>query len=451
MRFLHLADVHLDTPFIGRSETLRERLREASRDAFRRAVDLALDEEVHAVLVAGDLFDGERLSFATERFLLEELARLSEAGVRTVYATGNHDPGEPGRRAHSLPWPDAVTVAAGPDPMRVEIRDREGRTVGRVTAAGHETPRETRDLVSSFPAAEGSVPEVGMVHAQVVGARAGDAHEPYAPTEVGALRRSGFGYWALGHVHVRQRVTGDPPSWYPGNLQGRNPRETGAKGGLLVELGTDGPPRVEFRPLAPIRWEHLVVDGIAEVRTVETLARAVEARWREERADDPGLPGTEWALRIELRGPSPLHRELGHDENVETLERELAARLDLLEAEVRAEAVHAPVDPEPHRDRQDVLGESLRMLREARSSDEVLERARPEVLAGRVPEEGEHAYLRSLLEGLDAELVTRMVDPDRKAAGSGAREGRRGRSGEDGPGGRSRGTGGAEGNGGSEA
>ncbi|MFP3947224.1 MAG: metallophosphoesterase family protein [Gemmatimonadota bacterium] len=418
MRLLHLADVHLDTPFLGRSETLRERLREASRDAFRRAVDLAVEEKVHAVLLAGDLFDGERLSFATERFLLDELRRLSEAGIQTVYATGNHDPGEPGRRALSLDWPGSVAVVAGGEPTRIDIRDDEGRIVGRVTAAGHETARETRDLVASFPAPGSSVPEVGLVHAQVVGARAGEVHDPYAPTEVGTLRRSGYDYWALGHVHARQRVADDPPAWYPGNLQGRNPRETGDKGGLLVELGDGHPPRVEFRSLAPVRWETLAVDGLEDLRTLETLARAVEIRWRVERKEDPGLPGTEWAARFDLRGPSPLHRELAHEENLATLEREVAARLDLLDAEVRAEEIHAPIDPEPHRRRQDVLGEALRMLEEARTDDDLLEEMKPEILAGRVPGEDESDYLRTLLEGLDGELVSRMIVSDREEGGA---------------------------------
>ena len=51
MRFLHLADVHLDTPFAGRSDEVRRRLQEASREALRNAVSRALAERVHAVLL----------------------------------------------------------------------------------------------------------------------------------------------------------------------------------------------------------------------------------------------------------------------------------------------------------------------------------------------------------------------------------------------------------------
>ncbi len=98
MRFIHAADLHLDTAFVARSEEVRTRLRQASRDALRRLVDLALSEEVDAVLLAGDLFDGDRISFQTERLLAAEVSRLAEASIPVVYATGNHDPGQPNSR-----------------------------------------------------------------------------------------------------------------------------------------------------------------------------------------------------------------------------------------------------------------------------------------------------------------------------------------------------------------
>ena len=190
MRILHLADVHLDTSFSGRSPRVRDRLRRAVREAFRRAVDLALDRQVHVVLIAGDLFDGVRLSFESELFLVRELGRLSAAGIPVVYATGNHDPGS-SRRRH-IPWPDGVTVVSDPVPRRLEVRDGEGAVVGWVTAAGHASSRETRDLAGAFPAPTGGLPEVAVLHAQVVDSRGADAHEPYAPTTRKTLVERGY-------------------------------------------------------------------------------------------------------------------------------------------------------------------------------------------------------------------------------------------------------------------
>lgn len=409
MRFVHLADAHLDTPFAGRSPEVRERLRRASREAFRGAVELALEEDADAFLVAGDLFDGERLSFETERFLLEELRRLTDAGVVTVYATGNHDSSRTGHRSQALEWPPEMVVADAREPVRVPVPDDDGRPVGWITAAGHETAREERDLAASFPTPEGSVPEVALLHAQVVGARAGEAHDRYAPAELETLERAGYDYWALGHVHLRQRLSRQPPIWYPGNVQGRDPTETGAKGVLLVELERDGAD-VEFRPLAGVRWERLEVEPGPEARTLDGLVRAVQERWREARTEDPGLPETEWILRLELSGPSPLHRELEHDDDRSTLEGDLAARLDLLAVELRTEGIHPPVDAAEHEERQDVLGEALRLLRRAADDPGLLEELAPGDLAGAPGEEDRARYLRSLLRGLDGALVSRMLD-----------------------------------------
>ncbi len=116
MRFVHVADVHLDTSFAGRSEAVRHRLREASREAFRRAVDLAIREEVHAFLVAGDLFDSDRLSLRTERFILEQILRLGDHGIAAVYATGNHDPGAAPHGPRRLTWPANSSMRQDDDP-----------------------------------------------------------------------------------------------------------------------------------------------------------------------------------------------------------------------------------------------------------------------------------------------------------------------------------------------
>ncbi|NIP58126.1 MAG: hypothetical protein GWM92_07775, partial [Gemmatimonadetes bacterium] len=106
--------------------------------------------------------------------------------------------------------------------------------------------------------------------------------------------------------------------------------------------------------------------------------------------------------------PCPLHRELGLEKNRRVLEEDVAARLGLLAAEVRSGDVHPPVDPDAHRDRQDVLGEALCMLGELESDPEALLDLRPEELAGAPRDEA--AYLRSLLDGMAGELTARMLD-----------------------------------------
>jgi len=408
MRFLHLADVHLDTPFAGRSEALRNRLRTASRQALGRAVDEALTMKVDAVLIAGDLFDGSRLSFATERFLLEELDRLGGAGIQVVYATGNHDPGRAAPGGRGPTWPDHVTVVGRREPRRVAVR-RDGAIVGFVTAAGHESHRETLDLSKRFPRPPGELPEVGLLHTQVHMARSADDHHAYAPSDLETLRKSGFDYWALGHVHTRQSLSTAPPIHYPGNVQGRTPRERGPRGGLFVDLSDREDPRIEFRAFAPVRWETIEVDQLDGARTLDGLVRRVWQAWENARSDDPAA-AADWIVRVMLRGPSPLWRELGDEDERRIVADELAGALGALDVTVEVAGLHPPVSIEEHRNREDVLGEALRLVAAVRANGGALPLG-PDDLAGFESGRSDDldAYVRSLLRGAEGEIVSRLL------------------------------------------
>lgn len=410
MRILHIADVHLDTAFAGRSDDTRSRLRQASRDALARCVETAIAEQVDAVLIAGDLFDRAHLSFATERFLLAQLGALADAGIQVVYATGNHDPGD-SVRAGGLDWPANVTVIGGEDPVAVTITGRAGATTGYVTAVGHASGRVTTDLSQLLrPIPDTPLPQVALLHTLVTSVAGKDAHHTYAPSNLEHLRGAGFHYWALGHVHARQELSADPPVHYCGNIQGRDPRETGPKGGLLVDLSDPAHPVVEFREFSRVRWERLAVDGLGGAQTLDDLVSEVEAAWERSRSEDPGGGDTEWMVVVDLAGPSPLWRQLRDSDELATIADEVAGRLGALGCEVRARKVHSPARVADHAGRQDALGAALRLCTEVRDGSDRLGLADTD-LAGYDPERDGplDAYLHRLLDGAPEEILTRML------------------------------------------
>ncbi len=411
MRFVHVADVHLDTSFAGRSDSVRRRLRDASREAFRRAVDLAIREDAHAFLIAGDLFDGDRLSFQTERFLLEQAHRLGDNGITVVYATGNHDPGSPASGPRPLAWPPNVHVAADATPKRIEVRNREGERVGFVSAVGHATDRETADLSRLLPRPVGELPEVALLHTQVHATPGAEAHHPYAPSELAYLTMAGFDYWALGHVHVRQMLSEDPPIAYSGSLQGRTHADQGPRGALLVDLSDRDDPVVSFRPLAPIRWETVSVADLEAADSLDRLERRIQAAWRSAPAGEAGRSGAEWMVRVVLEGACPLWKELRAEEDRLVLARELRGSLGVLDVVVIAERIHPVVPVNEHRIRKDVLGEALRLIEDVRSGRARLSGLEGDSLAGLATEGGDalDAYVRRILEGADAEVAARML------------------------------------------
>jgi len=407
LRVLHIADAHLDTPFYGREDWLRRKLRQACRQAFRAAMELAMERRVHAVLIAGDLFDNEVVSFATERFLTDIAGELSAAGVPVFYATGNHDPGRKGDRARQIRWPDSVRLFAGSSPETVSIADREGGQVGWLTAAGHETAREERNLAEAFGGARGDLPHAALLHAQVNSAGGAGDHERYAPCTTDDLARGGFDYWALGHIHLRQELSCDVPACYPGNLQGRNPRETGSKGAVLATIEKDAA-EVEFVSLAPMVWDFVKVECPCEARSVDVLTAALA------RIIEPALSGgggIEHLVRVELSGQSEMAADLKDVDNVRQLEESLAESLGAAWVQLLPKSIVKPVDVESFRGSQTVLGELLDLVDRARGSDDLLRGLAPADLA-HTDVDDLPAYLRALTEGIEREAASRLVQEE---------------------------------------
>ncbi len=408
LRIIHAGDIHLDTPYRRHDDAARARLREAGREAFTRLIDLALERKADALLLAGDLFDNDWLTLATERVLVDELMRATSAGVTVVYATGNHDPGRANYRAMGIDWPkEGFHLVASRQPRRIAI-EREGEVVGWVVAAGHQTPREDRDLAAGFPTAPGPEPAVGLLHAQVTRAAAAEQHDRYAPTTLETLDPS-YAYWALGHIHQRQEVRRDPPVHYSGNLQGRHFAEEGAKGALVVTLERGAVPEIEFEPLAPVRWETIEPAGLNAAQHLADVHDAVAT------AFDSRLGGAdvdqEWILRVDLRGACPLAPLLASGDERTELAAQLRDDLNVLDVEVRDRGLHPPMDIEAHRDQPHLLGHTLALLQRAANDDTELDRITPTELAG--SRGGDAAarrkYLRWLLQDLDTEAGQRLL------------------------------------------
>jgi DNA repair protein SbcD/Mre11 len=402
VRFLHIADVHLDTLFAGRSVTTRRVLRSAVQDAFRNAVDFAIREKLHAVLIAGDLFDSERLHFTTERFLTQQFTRLAEAGIRCFYCSGNHDPTPVLVRP---PWAGACVIFSEGEPRIEELRDTSGELVARIVGAGHTSARVGMNLAADFPMAGKHVPHIALLHAHVAGVRSVGDHERYAPCAISDFAGKGYAYWALGHIHIRQQVCAASNAWYSGNIQGRSQREVGLRGGLLVEVDGRSTPRVTPVDFAPVVWVRVNVNRLQDVDSYEALRQRVETAFRLEAGNAAGR----CMVRLVLAGPCPMYQRLRDEESRQGMAEELAQDLGALEVELRCDEVTAPIDLAVVREETTVLAEVLSLLEEAATDDEALRIIIPEHLAGLPADTSPEIYVRTLLRGLDHEAALRLL------------------------------------------
>ncbi len=314
-RFLHAADLHLDSPLRGLERydgCPADEVRRASRRALVNLVDLAIGERVAFVLVAGDLYDGDLPDYGPCLFLNEQMLRLRDAGIAVFLIQGNHDAAS--LHTRHLKLPDNVHRFATD---HAETRRLDGYDVS-IHGQGFATRSVTENLARAYPGPVAGTFNVGLLHTCVTGR---EGHDDYAPCTVEELRAKGYGYWALGHVHTAELLHDDPPIVFPGNLQGRHIRETGAKGAVLVTVEDGRVTRRENKPLDVMRWAMLAVDATGAASEDDLVDRARE-RLRS-LADAAG--GRPVAVRVEIRGACRAHDRL-------------AGRFDRLAAEVRREA-----------------------------------------------------------------------------------------------------------------
>jgi DNA repair exonuclease SbcCD nuclease subunit len=302
VRFIHAADVHLDSPLLGLDSyegAPVEAIRRATRSALERLVDLAITERVAFVLLAGDLYDGDWRDASTGLFFIAQMSRLHERDIQVVLVSGNHDAAS--RITGKLPYPKNVHVLPVENAGTVRIDAFRVAVHGQ----GYARQVEDRNLVTNYPAPVPGFFNVGLLHTALDGR---EGHEPYAPCSVSELLAKGYDYWALGHVHERESVNGlnHPRIEYPGNLQGRQIRETGPKGCLLVSVGADLRCEPEFRPLDVFRWAVLRVE-VSAVDSTDEVVEAVAAGFSDL------LGGTlpqAVGVRVELTGTTHLHESL---------------------------------------------------------------------------------------------------------------------------------------------
>lgn len=367
-RFLHAADLHLDTPFEGigaLQPALADRLKDASLQALDRLVEIALREDVAFVLLAGDLYDGQQRGVRAQVHFRQAVGRLSQAGIASFIVHGNHDPVEEGWFA-IREWPPLVTVF-GPGSVAAVPVVRDGLTLATIQGVSY-AHRETQDnLARRFRRKNASGFEIGLLHTSLDSSSSGTV---YAPCTVEDLVESGLDYWALGHVHRRQIVRETFPAIvFPGNTQGRSfkPAERGAKGVMLVDVvdGKAGPPR--FVAADGWRFEELEVD-IGPLPDLHALHRTLVAA-----AGDLAMKasGRGLVLRARLSGRGPLHGDFQQPGAVEDV---LAGLRQEAGEEIWWDSLlpftAPPFDLNTLRGRQDFLAELLRVSESWRCSPE---------------------------------------------------------------------------------
>ena len=355
LRLLHTADVHLGARHADlgdRAATQRER----QFAAFVATIDLAIEEKVDLVLIAGDLFDSNTQPRRSVERAAAQIKRLVDARIRVVIAPGTHDVYDKASiyRAYDMPalagavGSDLVTVL-DPDHADVHLRALDVVVHGRCYA----TKRAPQSPLAGLDASNDDRASwhVGLLHAALAIEGRTDGDEVVIRTE--EIAASNLDYLALGHWHSTSKGKAGRTTYaYAGAPEPIALDQDRAGNVLLVTLDRAGAKKrvgIEERKVGKTVFERLQLD-VANVGTQPALVKTLRER------ANPDL-----VLDIELIGVRPDELDL----HVEEVEAELAEQF--LKVRVRDRSV-APLPDGPLASPDTVLGAFIRDL-EARVAE----------------------------------------------------------------------------------
>ena len=316
-RFVHAADLHLDTPFaaIGRvAPQIASRLRDASLEAFEALVAMAIEREAAFVVFAGDIYDAAERGVRAQLRFLRGVERLGEHGIPVFVAHGNHDPLD---GWSAMRKPPANLTVFGCETVQAYPVTRGGEPLAQVYGISYPCRDVTENLSLRFQRNDAPGLHVAVLHCNV-GSQ--PEHLAYSPCSIADLTRAGMDYWALGHIHSHLLLAERPWIVYSGSLQAGKSSELGPRGAVLVEAAGDAIDSVDFIELDRVRFAHVDVD-ISNEPDLHSLRKRILASATSGAQD--------LLLTITLTGRGPLHRDLRRPDAITDLLRDLRDELGI--------------------------------------------------------------------------------------------------------------------------
>lgn len=255
MKFLHIADVHLDSPFLGLSflpSELFGQIKNAIQLSFEKAVNFAIDHDVDLVLLAGDTFDSIHPTPQSKIFFANQIKRLVDRQIQVVMILGNHDYSQiDDLLLNESPY--FKIIGSNEQIEQVDFMTKSQYKY-RVVGFSYQHNHITEDIIAKYPPKSTSIYTIGLAHAGMK--QSSVDQNNYAPFTLNEVKDLNYDYFALGHIHLRQVLSQEPWIVYSGNLQGRHVNEKDAKGFYFGQVDEQSQnTQLQFIDVSPIVWQ----------------------------------------------------------------------------------------------------------------------------------------------------------------------------------------------------
>jgi DNA repair exonuclease SbcCD nuclease subunit len=402
IRFLHLSDIHLSAGFANKSSYVRNQIKEALYESIVRAIDYTIENDLEGLILAGDFFDDDKLSFKDEYFVINQFERLLNNRQKIFYATGNHDPMLTARFLEPLKGQSLFHFFEDDTIKCLDVVSRSGIPY-KVVGVGHKSKNEQRNLIMHFPVKSTDEIWLGLAHASVPSAIDIDDKARYMATPLIQIEALDYNYFALGHIHIRQKLT--PKIAYSGNLQGLNIKETGTKGGFLVTLAADST-TVEPVDFNVIYWEQCDLLLTPDIKTLSELQQRLVDQITVSIADSPSAAKL-MIMRMNLCGRSPLKKQLEQDSNRTFLAEIVKDKTGLLDFEIKSRNLNNYYNLDELSRENTLLSQMIKRISSESFEDDLLTKIYELPIFDDTFEKDK--YLESMKNQLLQDVVERMV------------------------------------------
>ncbi len=402
VRLLHMSDLHINKAFENKEKKVQVALKEAMVHAFQDAVDFAIKEAVDLVCIVGDLFDHPFVPFDIINTVTEGFLKLINEKIIVVYTSGNHDPMGAIQELDLLKNSPYFIAFEGDEVKVKKHVTLDGQPLVLV-GCGHKSKLETRNLIQTFPRKGDKSIWIGFAHASIgsVG-----SEERYMPATFADVAQLNYDYFALGHIHLRQKLSDRIA--YSGNLQALNIKETGPRGGLLVELWQDGilTKAVNFSKILMAQVDVMHLENshrlyALEEQVIQSVIPAIS---------ESELPANRLILRANLIGGSPVFQTLKEGGQLEALSESVKNKLGLLQFEIDTRNLSPVFDFSAVAEDDTILTEAIGILNGIEERDILKERLLSLPIGdGAMNQKEKMDWVVARKEQLIQEIINRMI------------------------------------------
>lgn len=265
MKFVHIADIHMDSPFVNLSdrETLGDLKRLEQRKKLKEVIEYIKENEIDMLFIAGDLYEQQYIKQTTIEYINNLFKEIPETQI--YIAPGNHDPYLKNSYYSKYKWNENVKI------FNSKIEKIEQDEID-IYGYGFEDFYCTECGIENLKIENPEKENILIMHGTLDGANIEEKQYNSISTKI--LEEKGFDYVALGHIH-KTNFNKESKIIYPGSLVSLGFDELGQHGMVVGEI-KNKKLNIEFVPIKSSEFVEKRID-VTEIISKEELIEKINS------------------------------------------------------------------------------------------------------------------------------------------------------------------------------